>query len=366
MADNENYIQDDEITLKELILKIKEFWFELWKYWWLIALITLPFLSYMVYESIKSDTTYPAKLTFMVNKDDGNSLSAFSGILGSFGFGGGRGGEYNLDKMLQLLKSRKITEQVLFTSVSIEGNSDFLANHIINNLDTLNKWSRKPTILNKKPDKLKGFRFSTDSISSFDLLENTAIKRLHSKLIGNSEKPGLINSGYNEESGILNLGFNTQLEELSILLTNTYFEKLSTFYTQKSVESQQSTYDLIKAKTDSIENALNTAQFQLADLIESTRSIFSEVEKLKEQRLQREVQKLNIMYVESAKNKELADFSLKSSTPFVQLLDAPISPIAKQSESLLNALLIGGFLGVFIGCLIVITRKIYQDTMSNP
>ena len=365
MSDNTQNIQDDEITLKELILKIREFWKELWKYWWLIGIITLPFVVYTTYSAIKSDVTYPTQLTFMVNKDDGGSLSAFSGILGSFGLGGGGKGEYNLDKMLQLLKSRKITEQVLFSSATIDGNSDFLANHVINNLDTLSLWSRAPSLLNRKIDKLKDFRFIRDSIPNFDILEKTAVKRLYGKLIGSSEKPGLISSGYNEDSGILNIGFNTQHEELSILLTNTYFENLASYYTNKSVESQKSTFDLIKAKTDSISEALRSTEYQLAILVESSIGIYNNTEKLKTQRLQREVQKLSIMYGESAKNQELADFSLKSSTPVVQLIDAPISPIKAESESVFKALIIGGFLGVFIGALFVIGRKIFRDTMAE-
>ncbi|GLR18832.1 hypothetical protein [Portibacter lacus] len=364
MADQQEYIQDDEITLKELILKIKEFWRELWKYWWLIAIITLPFLGYMVYKAVNAEVTYPAQLTFMVNKDEGGGLSGLSGILGTFGLGGGGKGEYNLDKMLQLLKSRRITEHVLFTAEAIEGNSDFLANHVINNLDTLDKWSSKPGILGGKPDPLKDFRFTHDSIEIFSNLENAAVKRLQGRIIGSENNAGFLSSGYNEESGILNIKCETQHEYLSIVLTNNYFEKLSKFYTDKTIGGQKITYDLIKIKSDSIFSELSTSEYQLAKLIETSRGIYLETEQLKKQRLNREIQKLSLMYAETAKNLEIADFTLKTKTPFVTLIDAPISPIKPNSTSLLRSLIVGGFLGVFVGALFVVARKIYKDTMA--
>ncbi len=358
-------IQEDEITLKELILKVKEFWKELWKYWWLIAIIALPFVIYMGYKAYKSEIIYPANLTFMVNKDEGGALSSFSGILGSFGLGAGTAsGDFNLDKMLQLLKSRKITEEVIFTKATIDGTTDYLANHLINHFDTLKLWSKEPSILNRKEDKLKGFKFTNVSVQDFTILENAATKRIHGKLIGTEKTKGLLSSSYDENSGILSINVNSQHEDLSILLTQNYFEKLSKFYTDKTIEKQKVTYDLVKSKSDSIYNLLSSSEYQLAVLNESSRGVFGEKEQLKTQRLNREIQKLTLMYGETAKNVEIADFSLKSKTPFVQIIDTPISPIKPEKKSTLLSLIIGGVLGVFVGTFFIIARKIYRDTMA--
>jgi hypothetical protein len=365
MTNQQEYIQDDEITLKELILKIGEFWRELWKNWWVIGLIAVPFVGYMVYDAATADKTYEAELTFMVNKDEGGGMSAISGILGTFGLGGGSQGEYNLDKMLQLLKSRNITEKVIFTEVEIENNKDLLANHVINHLDTLDMWYREPSLLNRKPDNLKDFKFTQDSTALFTTLENKAVQRIKGRILGSEDTPGFLSSGYNEDSGILNIKCKTQHEQLSIELVKRYFQELSTFYTKQTIGGQQLTYDLLKIKSDSIYNALSSAELQLANLIESSRGVFSEKENLRKGRLNREIQKLSIMYGESAKNLELADFTLKSKTPFITLIDEPISPIKPETESIFKALIIGGFLGVFLGALFIIARKIYRDTMAS-
>lgn len=365
MTNQQEYIQDDEITLKELILKVGEFWRELWKNWWVIGLIAIPIVVYMVYKAATADRTYEAELTFMVNKDEGGGMSAISGILGTFGLGGGSQGEYNLDKMLQLLKSRNITEKVIFSEVEIENNKDLLANHLIHHLDTLELWFREPSILNKKPDNLKGFKFTHDSTANFTNLENKAVQRIKGRMLGNEDNPGFLTSGYNEDSGILNIKCKTQHEELSIELVKNYYQELSTFYTEKTVGGHQLTYNLLKIKSDSIYDALSATEFQLASLIESSRGVYSERENLRKNRLNREIQKLSIMYGETAKNLEIADFTLKSKTPFITLIDEPISPIKPESESIFKALVIGGLLGAFLGALFIISRKIYRDTMAS-
>lgn len=84
---NPDSFNDDEITLKEIILKIKDYFTEVVKHWKIVLLVTFLFLSYLAYKSIKSEYSYKAKLTFMINQTEGSSLSGLGGILGQFGFG---------------------------------------------------------------------------------------------------------------------------------------------------------------------------------------------------------------------------------------------------------------------------------------
>jgi len=71
------------------------------------------------------------------------------------------------------------------------------------------------------------------------------------------------------------------------------------------------------------------------------------------------------MYAEVLKNTEVADFSLKNKLPFIQLIDAPLSPIQPTQISLLRKLLIGIFIGGIAGAAIVIARRIWLDIMTE-
>jgi uncharacterized protein involved in exopolysaccharide biosynthesis len=71
------------------------------------------------------------------------------------------------------------------------------------------------------------------------------------------------------------------------------------------------------------------------------------------------------MYGEVLKNLEYADFTLKSSTPFIALLDNPILPLPVVQESRIMAFIIGLILGIMVGITFVLGRKIYRETMNS-
>jgi uncharacterized protein involved in exopolysaccharide biosynthesis len=124
----QEYYQDDEITLKELILKIQEYWQEILKNWKLIFLIIIPFVAFFLIKAFLTPATYSAQLTFMVNEDEGGGgFGGVSAILGQFGFGGGGQSSYNLDKILELSRSRKIIQMALFEKVNIDGKKGLLS-----------------------------------------------------------------------------------------------------------------------------------------------------------------------------------------------------------------------------------------------
>ncbi|HHH50131.1 MAG TPA: hypothetical protein ENK52_04050 [Saprospiraceae bacterium] len=356
------YIEDDEITLKELILKIQEFYREVLKNWLLVILITLPIMGYMFYKAYKTPVTYPATLTFMVNEDEGGGLGGLGGLAASFGLGGG-GGEYNLEKILSLLKSRNIIQQALFEKIELNGKNDFFANHLIDEYEYHKKWEKR------KDEKIKNFKFSQDDFKTFSRTENKALKQLHRLVVGDSKSgtKGVMSSSVNEDTGIMSINVNSTDEQLSIDLTDTLFSKLEEFYVEKTIEKQRKTFDIAKAKTDSLLRELNSKQLQLLRLQDSQRGLMLKQFKAKELMLQGQLQALALGYGEALKNQEIADFSLKSKTPFIQTIDTPIAPL-KPSKTLMTYvknLIIGGFLGGFLAVGYILVRKIFRDAMSE-
>ena len=69
--------ENDEITLKELIEKLLEFWNELWHKKWWIVLIALPVAAFFGYNARKAEILYPASLTYLLN-DGGGGGGAMS------------------------------------------------------------------------------------------------------------------------------------------------------------------------------------------------------------------------------------------------------------------------------------------------
>ncbi len=364
----ERVYHSDEISLKEIVLKLQDYANTLWHRKWLIAAVAILFAAGFAIRNTLTSPVFPAKLTFMINEDDAGSKLGLGGILGQFGLGSS-GTEFNLDKVLELSKSRKISQKALFNGIEINGKKDFLANHLIFYLDSLGTWGKRS--LHKEwfgPEErlpLKGFTFSKDSLDS--KIENKALKSLHTFLVGNSDAgiDAIVESEYSETSGIMSLKSTTEHPALSVNLTQYLFDELSEYYIKKTIEKQKHTYDILKDKTDSISTALSSAQYSLANFKDRNQNIFSRTESITENKLMLEIQKLTVMYAEAEKNLQVADLSLKNKTPYIQMIDEPLLPIAPKKPSIIQALIKGLLLGLCLGVVFVLLKKIVRDSLNN-
>ncbi len=147
MNEQNELIQDDgqeqEISIKELILKISEYYLAIRKGWKILLFFVIPIVAFLVYKTYMTPIAYKATYTFMINEDEGGGVNPVSSILGSFGFGGGSKSTHNLDKILELSTSREIIGLALFEKVEIGGQSDYFANHIIELFEYEMDWDDK-------------------------------------------------------------------------------------------------------------------------------------------------------------------------------------------------------------------------------
>lgn len=353
------YPPDDEITLKEIIEKILEFWNEVWNKKWWIILFSIPFIVFFGYRAKNAEIIYPAQLTYTLNDGSGGG-GALSGILGSIGLG--KGGKVNLDKIVELSKSRNIQQKVLFQKIELDtfaGKPDFIANHIIvlHKLDEL--WT------NKTKD-WKGFRFKHGNISEFSGEELMAFKMLFGKIIGGKNvKNNIFSNGFNEDTGILTLSATTADEQLSIEYCNLIYDEIKQYYLVNSSKGNVSTFEFAEAKSDSIFRTMQAKEFQLAKFNDSHRNLTDPGLLTQKKIMETELLKLKTMYAEVTKNRELADFTLSAGTPDISIIDEPIPPLEPIAPSLLIELIKGGLLGGLLALSFVLGRKIVLDAMKN-
>ena len=351
---------DGEFGLKDLILIIKSYVEELFRNWLIIAMVCLPLLVYFLYDAIKTPAKYKATLTFMLNEESGSSIGGMASILGQFGLGGG-GSEYNLEKIMHLSKSRKIIQTVLFDKAKIGNKEDWIANHIIKEYNYHKNWDEDTT-------GLKGFYFQHDSIPAFNRVERKVLLTLYKKIKGNPQQgvEGIYQGDISVETGIMSLSCNTTTEPLSIHIVNSLFDKLGKFYVNKTVEKQQQTFNVIKAKADSVQQLLASAEYALAKFKDSSRGLFTKKDGLRESQLKRDISMYSIVLGEAKKNQELSDFTLKNETPFIQVIDEPITPILPTKKSKMIAIIFALLAGGMLSGGFIIVRKLYRDTMGPP
>ena len=166
--------------------------------------------GYMVYKAYKTPATYKATFTFMRDDDETNSMSSVASILGQFGFGGSRS-RFNLDRVLELAKSRRIVHKTIFDRITLDGKEDYIGNFIIDIYELDQIWK-------ERNPQLDGFRFTRDSIELFSMDELGALRKVYVFIIGGEDQEGLLGASYSEESSILKFSATTIQEQLSIKL----------------------------------------------------------------------------------------------------------------------------------------------------
>jgi uncharacterized protein involved in exopolysaccharide biosynthesis len=346
-------LKDDEITLKELILKFREYFEECKKHWKLIFLFSIPFIAYQLYERFTKPATYGASLTFMVNDSQGSSIG---GVLGQLTGLTGED-EDKLDKILALANSRRTIGNALFHTAEINGKPDYLANHLIREQGLHDKW-RKDTMLS-------AFLFNSGNVDSFSLVENRAFYALHKVLIGTDVVDPIFTTSSNKKTGIMSFSLRTHSEELTLKLIKTIFNSLSDFYIESTVRKEKESYEILVAKKDSIERVLFRNDISSALHDDRNNSLLLQVDKVPAKRFSRNNNILTTIYAEVLKNTELAEFALKTATPFITSIDEPIPPIKPLSKGRIKDILIYCLSGMFLGVLFVIARKIYRTAMAE-
>ncbi len=352
---SETYTEsNDEISLKELILLIQRYIKEILKYWWLVLIFVGLFVGLMIYKHSLHVARYSNSLTFMLNEESSSPIGAFAGLLGSVGLGGG--GSSNLTKMLKLIKSRSIMKKVLMKKVVIDGKDDYFANHFIRIEEDLELYTdEEETIL---------FQFTKDTFDRFDIMENYGLLSVYSYIIGSEDKEGIFDVSADEMSGIFYMEIVTMDDELTNEFLIALFNELDVYYVEKTIEKNQKTYDIIKGKADSLSSAIAGKEYALAQEMDQGKNLILKTSKLTKMRLEKDINILLAQFGEVVKNKELAEFSLLSLTPVIQLVDGPVYPVKGSDPSIVRAIIIGGVLGGFFSCGLILLRRIYRDIME--
>jgi len=367
----QNVVSEDEISLKDLITKFWEYFWYILKSWKLLSLFVILGLGFNLYKYFTHKTSHTATISFMINEDESSSLGGLSGLLGSFGgLLGGGASEYNLDKILEISKSYKIGEKILLKKTIINGKEDYVGNHLIVSLDTMNmwenvRWYKKPFTNIEKKLEQRSYRFTKDSIDFNNIIETYVVKELIKKLFGSNGGSGIVTSEYGELTGIMKLSTSSYNPILSINITNSLYEELSDFYIKKSVEKQQQTFDLMKVKHDSINDLLRTIEYSLAKFQDTNQGLFKVRDQVKKDQYQRDVFIMATALGEAKKNLEIADFSLRSKTPFISVLDKPYLPLENSSTGIFSILVLGSILGGFLGVIFIFLKKLYADIISK-
>lgn len=347
MIDTDNTANTSEITIKELIEKGLE-WFYYFKSKWKIIFIGGLLGAIIGFTVAYIDKPmYTAELTLVLEeKGSGNS---YAGLASQFGIdlGGGGGGAFSGENVIELMKSRNIIEKALLTPVTFNGKSDLLVNRYIE----FNMWRKNWE--NKRPDLISITYAKNESRSNFGLKKDSILYEVFKAI----KKNNLIIEKVDRKLSIIRVKVKSEDEFFSKYFTEILVVAASNMYIQSKIQKSKHNVNILEAKLDSVKKELDKNIYGAASSKDQNLNVIRAMGNVTSAKQQLNVQVLTTMYAELVKNTEMAKYSLMREEPLIQIIDSPIFPLERTKLGKTEETIKGGFVGGFvIITLLVLTR----------
>jgi hypothetical protein len=349
--ENKYVIKKDEISLKELLEKGKEWYSYLLLQWRIILLAGfVGAILGLAYSFIKKPV-YTATLSFALEDEkSGGGLGGALGLASSLGFdlGGSGGSMFTGSNLIELFKSRKMIEQTLLTPVEIGGKTISLAEMYIQNNEWRDKWDEKP--------KLKDIQFLPNPNRNY-------FTRVHDSIFGeifkDLSKKSLTVAQKDKKIDIITMDVSTTNELFSKYFCEALAKRVGDFYVATKTKKARANMTILQKQTDSIRGELNNAITGVAVANDNTFGLNPSlnVRRTPSARRQVDVQANTAILTELVKQTELAKVTVRKETPLIQVIDRPILPLKKEKVGKPIGILCGSILAGFLVSLVLIIRK---------
>ncbi len=345
-------INQDDIRLKDVILKLKSIIELLWRKKNQIILFTIIFgLFGGVYAYFKKET-YEAHLTFVIDESqDSGGLGSISGMASQFGFniGGTSNTTFSQTNIQEIITSRRVVEEALLRNGVVDGKEDLLINHHIEFNKHRENW---------KGTKIENIYFPTNR-EDFTLQHDSIIGLAFVNLTN-----GNISTSIEDESNIVKISCVSKNEDFAKLMIESLANKLEEYYTIFQTAKSENTLNFLSHRADSVLNELKKAEYKYASYKDANFGVQRAKGLLEEIRLKRDVEILNIMYGEIVKNLEVSKFTLLNNKPLLNIIDSPTLPLKVNKITIFSSFVLFSILGSALFIFFIIIKQIINEEMS--
>lgn len=360
----ESTIETDEISLKILSAKLGEWYTYLMSKWLLIVVFGMLGGGLGFAYAWFKKPMYTATTTFVLEEGDkAGGLGQYAGLASMVGIdlGGGGGGIFQGDNIIELYKSRSMVEKTLLTKVNLDGKDQLLIDIYLDINNKRKSWKTNPNL-----EKLK-FNANVSLIEKSDTIKSAIYeKRLRDSVIGKAVED--INKNYlkvekpDKSLSILEIKFKAPNEFFAKSFNDNIVQNVNDFYVQTKTKKALENLAILEHQTDSVRNVLNGAIYQSAAVADATPNINPTrlVLRAPAQRSQFNAEANKLVLSELVKNLELSKLTLRKETPLIQIVDKPIFPLYSERISEIVGIIIGIALSLFFIITYLLFRRYYK------
>lgn len=328
---NNTGVVKDEISLKELILSIQEWWKYILSKWKTILTCGIIGGALGLVYSLVTKPTYKAEANFVLEsaKSEGGVMS----IAAKFGLGGSSSGEGlfgDEDNMVIFLKSRTMGARTLLSNADFNGKEELLIDRYIASNKLRDKW---------KSVRLKNLKFNAFPKPN-TLLADSMITAIHKLILKNNlavDKP-------DKDGNIINVTTISTDELFSKAFTERLIENATEFYIATTTKKALENVGILQRQADSVKVLLNYAISGVAVNTDAVPNLNPAYQRLKvpSQKQFVDVEMNKAILEEVVKNLELAKIDLRRQSPLVQIIDHPVLPLEKKKTGKVEGVFWGG------------------------
>ncbi len=350
---NNTGVVKDEISLKELILSVQEWWKYIRGKWKMILIAGVVGGALGLVYSLVTKPTYKAEASFVLEsaKSEGGVMS----IAAKFGLGGSSSGEGlfgDEDNMVVFLKSRTMGARTLLTNTDFNGQNELLINRYITSYKLRDKW---------KSERLKNVKFNAYPQSN-TLLADSMVSAIHKLIL----KKNLEVAKPDKDGNIINVTTISIDELFSKAFTEHLIENATEFYTTTTTKKAADNVAILQKQADSVRSLLDYAISGVAVNTDAVPNLNPAFQRLKvgAQKEVVDVEMNKAILEEIIKNLELAKIDLRRQSPLVQIIDNPVLPLEKKKIGKMVSISLGGIFGM-ISIILISTIRHYFVKLLN-
>lgn len=350
---------NDETSLKDIILKFKDWTLYLFAKWYFIALFGIIGGLTGYYIAKSKPPIFTASSTFVLEGNEQGGLSQYAGIASMMGInlGGMGGGIFQGDNLLELYRSRLMIESTLLTKSSTDSSLILLDYYILMN-DLKKRWEKvNPGLLS--------IDFH-EGINTTDIVKRSRDSIL-SEIVNDINKNYLLVGKPDKKLSIVRVDVKSKDEKFSKEFNEALVKRVNDFFIQTKIKKSSDNVEILQAKVDSVRSVMNGAIYSAAKAIDNTPNLNptkQEQRIVPTQRSQFSAETNKTILAQLVQNLELAKMSLLQEVPLIQVIDSPIYPIKKEVFGKLKGLIFGVVLGAAITVFFLILIRMYKNIMN--
>ncbi|WEK19654.1 MAG: lipopolysaccharide biosynthesis protein [Candidatus Pedobacter colombiensis] len=362
----ENIINDQndfsEISLKELLLKVRGWWRFLLSKWLIILFCGIVGgLLGFGYASLKK-TIYTATTTFVLEDggSGGNGIGNLGGLASMVGIdvGGNSGGIFQGDNILELYKSRTMIEKTLLTTIEFESKSQLLIDRYLDFNGFREKWSEVPELKNiqfiKKDN--EGIKHTRLKDSIIGLIVND-INKNYLSVVKPDRKLSLIKVEVKSKDEYFAKAFDDQI-----------VKNVNDFYIQTKTKKSLENISILQGKADSVRAGMSGAIYKAAEVADATPNLNPTRQTQRIAPIQRSqflAEANKAVLTELVKNLEMSKMSLLKEAPLIQIVDQPVFPLKQETTSRIGYFLVFFMCFSIVSIFILCFRRFFINAINR-